>query len=90
MKLSTAKFIVEMTEGTENECQLYEDYSGRGMFGDTTTGVTAQCGPAELLGTVLASIFATPQFETDDYPDIDYSDFEGIKSDSMGRGTIIY
>lgn len=43
MKLETAKAIVKRINKKEGEevARLYENYSGRGMFGNTTTGVVA-------------------------------------------------
>lgn len=39
MKLETAKRIVDIAEENGIELKLYENYSGRGMFGRTTTGI---------------------------------------------------
>ncbi len=39
MKLETAKQIVEASDGS---VRLYKDYSGRGMCGATTAGVTGK------------------------------------------------
>ena len=43
MKLETAKAIVKRINKKEGEevARLYENYSGRGMFGRKTTGVVA-------------------------------------------------
>lgn len=38
MKLEDAKAIVKAAE--EGDVELYENYSGRGMYGELTTGVT--------------------------------------------------
>lgn len=39
MELSTAQQVVEKLEDNGIEAQVYEGYSGRGMFGRTTAGV---------------------------------------------------
>ena len=43
MELATAKRIVKRINGPDSDgkiiARLYEDYSGRGMFGAKTTGV---------------------------------------------------
>ena len=39
MKLSTAQNIVKKMEAEGCEASVYEDYSGRGMYGRNTAGV---------------------------------------------------
>jgi hypothetical protein len=41
MKLENAQAIVEFLEDQGDEASVYEDYSGRGMYGRTTAGVVA-------------------------------------------------
>lgn len=41
MKLKNAQRIVKCLEAEGTEASLYEDYSGRGMWGTTTTAVAA-------------------------------------------------
>lgn len=40
MQLKTAKAIVQAAAELGLEISLYENYSGRGMYGETTTAVT--------------------------------------------------
>jgi len=40
MQLEQATELVEFLESEGHEAELYENYSGRGMYGNTTTGVT--------------------------------------------------
>jgi hypothetical protein len=40
MELKTAKRIVAKLNENDIEASLYEGYSGRAMFGDTTAGVS--------------------------------------------------
>jgi len=39
MKKELAERIVEILREFDDRAEIYEDYSGRGMFGRTTTGV---------------------------------------------------
>jgi hypothetical protein len=39
MKKANAEKILAAMEDAGMKCELYEDYSGRGMFGRTTTGI---------------------------------------------------
>jgi len=41
MKLESAEAIVDFLGNEGIEAEVYEDYSGRGMFGSTTAGVVA-------------------------------------------------
>ncbi len=37
--------LVNFLEAKGYDAELYEDYSGRGMYGNTTTGVTTDASP---------------------------------------------
>lgn len=61
------------------DVNIYEDYSGRSMFGATTTGFTVDGGPAQVmvLGIALHKIGIDPI----DFPQ---------RQDQLGLQTIIY
>jgi hypothetical protein len=42
MNSELARKIVESSEGSDSEMQLYSGYSGRGMYGKTTCAIVAQ------------------------------------------------
>lgn len=48
MKFSNAQDLVDILQGEGYEAELYENYSGRGMYGKTTTGVTTDASPATI------------------------------------------
>lgn len=99
MNTQVAKFIVqELGVG-----RLYEEYSGRGMFGDTTTGIIV-----DSLSDVYEVVFGFISSEADymlgdlDTPLEDYIDEltdikllatelkDGIRWDNMGGDVIVY
>jgi len=45
MQLSDAIELVDFLESKGYDAELYEQYSGRGMYGSETTGVTTNASP---------------------------------------------
>ena len=45
MDLNSATEMVDILQSEGYEAELYYDYSGRGMYGNTTTGVTTDARP---------------------------------------------
>jgi hypothetical protein len=83
MKIETAKAIVEAAESIGSEASVYEDYSGRGMYGKTTAGV--------VLSSMTAAIAAAAAAVADaDEPRDMADDLGNLSWDSMGRDIIIY
>jgi hypothetical protein len=99
MKIETAKAIVAAAEEIGlDSVRLYEDYSGRGMYGRTTTGVVADSW-GDLIKCVALAAGHIAQDETDlDTPNeredgLTLDDFVqdlDLSSDQMGRGLIVY
>ena len=90
MTKEAAEFILEMLDGSEIDASIVENYSGRCMYGAETFAVKTDSSPGKTLATVLVGIFGIPGFETDDYPDVEYSDFQHLASDQLGLGYVIY
>lgn len=67
----------------EEPARLSEDYSGRGMYGQTTTGVSTDVNMSSVLTSVLnhADVFAALMADGVD---------TAIRTDDLGRGIIIY
>ena len=86
MKLEAAKFLVEVAEFAGIEASVYHDYSGRGMFGEKTVGVTVE-NPIALLGAAIE--YAARYLDDGQYPIADW-DLHKLRSDSMGRDAILY
>lgn len=81
MDRELAEAIVEAIENNGGEAELREDYSGRGMYGKTTTGVVFD---GDLVSAIInnADLFVEdddPKFET-----------RSLCEDSMGLSRIIY
>lgn len=101
MKLEVAKALIAAAEeaGTD-EVTLHEDYSGRGMFGATTTGLVLDSPSCVFALIAVASVRVkeAQEFAEDDSDrdavELDWEDFcqelKGLKQDNLGRGTILY
>ena len=87
MKLEIAKLIVQLAD--DSELEVRESYSGRGMFGREVAAVTANSIGhfVECLGAVMEEAINSPE----DVANIgEHLYGEGIRTDSMGHGVIIY
>lgn len=65
--------------------QLYENYSGRGMFGKTCLGVIVHYG--ESFMNFLMEL--TKYFEEQGIEDVD-CELEGVSYDDLGLDTVVY
>lgn len=63
---------------------VYEGYSGRGMFGRECTGVTFSGTQAELIADLIESASELNLME--DLPDM----LRNARTDTLGRDTIMY
>lgn len=78
-----AEFFQKALDYCGEECEIKEDYSGRGMFGKTTYGIVF-AGPTILMESVLTYIKET-EVEYEDIPDL-----ASLRSDNMGMSIIWY
>ena len=85
MELELAKKIVDLIEEFGEEAYLYEDYSGRFMYGNTTAGVVCK-GIGIILRLVIEN--ASEFVDEDGYPM--YELIGEFATDSMGLSTIVY
>lgn len=87
MKVETAKKLSEF----DSDIEVYQDYSGRGMYGSTTTGVV--CYSERVLFNALAFYFEnldhSDQDEIDEFQNT-LDDLKSLRTDSMGMRTIFY
>lgn len=67
MQLHEAIELVEFLESEGYDAELYEDYSGRGMYGNTTTGVTTDARPQsmEAMEEAMEEAEIDPSFRKD-------------------------
>lgn len=92
MKQKLAEFIVEAGSQQGIECRLYEDYSGRGMYGDKTTGVVVG-NVADLLEAVIIHTAECAQDNDKEFDDFifEIEDSSGrLHTDSLAYEVIIY
>lgn len=79
MKNNLARFILKSARKqglTKEECRVYRNYSGRGMFGATTTAITVD-SQSTLLSIVAGLPKATKAIKQ-------------LRSDNLGRDMIYY
>lgn len=68
-------------------CEIYEDYSGRGMYGDTTTGIVVK-SEISLITDILRNLRDIS--EQLDEANIKSIDIRNLCIDSLGHDVIIY
>lgn len=79
-----AEVILEACRLEELECELYEGYSGRGMYGSKTAGISGNVSIADILGAVIA------------HAELFIADGEAmfvnetLTQDQLGLGNIVY
>ena len=89
MKRELADFIIEACENADTFFQnddmpyIYEDYSGKGMFGKKTTGIVCQN-----IMPVMAAI-ACELNESEEW-NIDFELIQYLQTDSLGLSFIMY
>jgi hypothetical protein len=86
MDIKLANLFKEMLYDAYVECYVYEDYSGRGMYGNETTAIVGDFSASELLQIVLKRVQDGYLVEND-LENIKISD---LRQDSMGLGVVIY
>ena len=87
MNIELAQFLKRVCDDVGNqECDLREDYSGRGMMGRQTAGIVVESVPT-LLADVLQYFSEHTHRGYSGMPLPEISDF---RVDSMGRQTILY
>lgn len=68
-----------------NQYELYENYSGRGMFGRSCLGVVVKQG----YSFMEFIINLTRYMDDNDVDDVDFK-LEGVTYDNLGLDTIVY
>lgn len=89
MKLHAAELVKNAAYDNGYDISIYKEYSGRGMFGKTTTGLV--CPDINVLIKVIA--FASKMFTPDDnylfFEDF-LNDLLPVKMDNLGNDFIFY
>ena len=98
--------IAELIVGFGNDLRIHENYSGRGMYGSTTTGVTGSHSDfmnaiGEAFNELVQRAFCVDpnseeKIDTDEYAEVEKltEELSGVlgamRTDSMGYDTIFY
>lgn len=83
--LTVANAIRQFVAQAGDEYSIYEDYSGRGMFGQKCLGIVVYQGYSYM--EMLMKL--TQYLDEHDFDDADL-ELEGISIDSLGMDTIVY
>jgi len=85
MKKEIAELVVgRMREETE-DVSIYKDYSGRGMYSKTTTGISFEGDIPEFFNLMIRVLI---QFDEEDMEIM--SEMDDFRFDNLGLGSIIY
>jgi len=82
MNKALANVIAEAVDG-----DIYENYSGRGMYGNTTTGVTFDGRPEDLCAALVNISGEIEELKKDGELD---DEVGSLHFDSLGMDTIVY
>ena len=66
MDVKVAQKIVGILDNMGVEAEIYEDYSGRGMYGKTTTGIVCDAGKSAMIGYAYAVAVVQTMEDEDD------------------------
>lgn len=90
------KEIAEMIINYGNDLSLYEDYSGRGMYGKTTTAIKCDSKDdlMEAIGELFFEMILDAKDMGDDYDTTGAKELKDVlanlRQDSLGLGYIFY
>lgn len=83
--MKAADLVREFCEKNEDKYYVYENYSGRGMFGRRCVGVVVRNG-----NSYMQMMMKLTKFLGDnDFDDFNL-EFEGMSVDELGLDTIVY
>lgn len=69
------------------DSDVYENYSGRGMFGETTTGIV--CNKSEFYNGIGGFLETAEEFDIELINEVGTM-FKNLRTDSMGLSMIFY
>lgn len=90
MELATANKLEELIDNMGKEARVREEYSGRGMYGKTTSGIVVE-DPMIIAQAMANFAMEADGLELDDEDHQFLNDItRGFRTDSMGYDTIVY
>jgi hypothetical protein len=84
MTRELADVLIQCLQADDVECELYENYSGRGMMGSATTGIQGDVS----LDKVLSSVIAHAELLVADGESMFCG--EELRQDELGMDNIVY
>ena len=84
-----AEGIEEGAQDFGKEVEVREDYSGRGMYGETTTALIASDISDVIVGMIQYAVYMKEE-ENDDAIDLLCETVEYLRTDQMGLGIVVY
>lgn len=88
MNRKLAQLLVDLAEDFDIEASIYENYSGRGMYGAVTTGIVMEDAVANL--PFLLYNCARSIVELQEAGELPLELDESFRTDNMGRDVIVY
>jgi len=88
MQLEVAKKLVASADEVGVELEVLEDYSGRGMFGKSTTAV--EFNTVQDLFAAFYSLGMDDGQESEESGESEEINFSSLRIDSLGKSQIIY
>jgi hypothetical protein len=85
MQLNHAQLIRQASETIDSEIEIYADYSGRGMMGNSTAGVTGD--KSSIIAAMVYAAFEIGRSGGD--VDEFMVDIHRLRWDNMGRSDVI-
>jgi len=89
MKEAIAKGIIAFAESNDIDAKLHTTYSGRGMFGRTTHGVTIDA-VQDLIVCIVAYTEHITKHPGDVTPEKLAYEMRNLQYDTLGQSTIYY
>ena len=86
MEMELAEKLVFVLNECGFDASVYENYSGRCMYGKSTPGVDTEASIGDILTSVI--MFADEFIDRSNYPL--FNDIKKIRSDQLGLGMIYY
>ncbi len=83
--MKAVDLVRDFCENNADKYYIYENYSGRGMFGRQCTGVVVKQG-----NSYMQMLMELTQFLNDNDFDDMALEFEGVSMDELGLDTIVY
>ena len=94
MNIELAKLLERICNETSNlDCSVRDEYSGRGMYGESTAGIVVDSVPmllADVLQWVSDNITTSVVNDEVVWLGGEIPDISNFRIDNMGRATILY